>query len=125
MAATNTIVAGNTACTNPDLSGPVTSGTNNLIGGAPLLGTLGDYGGTTQTVPLLPGSPAIDAGAAAGSGPAGATVPAADQRGVRGWGRRTSGRSSRGLHPDAGGGQHAAVRPGRHRLRQPPHRLRQ
>ncbi len=29
----------------------------------PLLGTLGDYGGgTTQTLPLLPGSPAIDAG---------------------------------------------------------------
>ena len=28
----------------------------------PGLGTLGNYGGTTQTVPLLPGSPAIDAG---------------------------------------------------------------
>ena len=28
----------------------------------PLLGTLGNYGGLTQTVPLLPGSPAIDAG---------------------------------------------------------------
>ncbi len=26
------------------------------------LGTLGDYGGPTQTIPLLPGSPAIDAG---------------------------------------------------------------
>lgn len=29
----------------------------------PLLGTLGNYGGTTQTIPLLAGSPAIDAGA--------------------------------------------------------------
>ncbi len=29
----------------------------------PLLGTLGDYGGTTRTIPLLAGSPAIDAGA--------------------------------------------------------------
>ncbi|WZO99346.1 choice-of-anchor Q domain-containing protein [Isosphaeraceae bacterium EP7] len=38
------------------------SGSNNLIGGNPLLGPLGDYGGPTQTMPLLPGSPAINAG---------------------------------------------------------------
>ncbi|MGA2488802.1 MAG: choice-of-anchor Q domain-containing protein, partial [Anaerolineales bacterium] len=31
----------------------------------PLLGTLGSYGGSTQTFPLLPGSPAIDAGVSA------------------------------------------------------------
>jgi CSLREA domain-containing protein len=39
----------------------------------PKLGPLGNYGGPTQTLPLLPGSPAIDAGA---------SCPAADQRGV-------------------------------------------
>jgi sugar lactone lactonase YvrE len=41
----------------------------------PELGTLGNYGGPTQTVPLLAGSPAIDAGGAGG-------CPATDQRGV-------------------------------------------
>ena len=35
---------------------------NNLIGGNPLLAPLGNYGGPTQTMALLPGSPAIDAG---------------------------------------------------------------
>ncbi len=40
----------------------------------PLLGTLGDYGGSTQTIPILDGSPAIDAGN-------GATCTATDQRG--------------------------------------------
>lgn len=46
--------------------------------GTPLdakLGDLGSYGGKTQTIPLLPGSPAIDAGAC----PSGVTT---DQRGV-------------------------------------------
>jgi hypothetical protein len=41
----------------------------------PLLGTLGYYGGPTPTVPLLPGSPAINAGLAA-------FCPLTDQRGV-------------------------------------------
>jgi hypothetical protein len=72
MALTNTIVAGNAG--GADVSGAVT-GANNLIGGDALLAPLGDYGGTTQTMPLLPGSPAIDAGASA------AGVPATDQRG--------------------------------------------
>ena len=40
----------------------------------PLLGALGDFGGNTQTVPLLDGSPAINAGN-------GATCEATDQRG--------------------------------------------
>ena len=40
-----------------------------------LLGPLGDYGGGTQTIPLLPGSPAIDAGDTA-------NCPTYDQRGV-------------------------------------------
>ncbi len=41
----------------------------------PELGVLGNYGGPTQTIPLLMGSPAIDAGGAGG-------CPATDQRGV-------------------------------------------
>src|SRR5690606_9249489 len=45
------------------------------LSGDPLLGDFGNYGGDTQTVPLLPGSPAIDAGD-------GATCLATDQRGV-------------------------------------------
>jgi hypothetical protein len=87
---TNTLVAGNTGH-NPDING-VISGTHNLIGdgtgmsgvtdgtsgnlvGHPALtGPLGTYGGPTQTIPLLPGSPAIDAGTATGA-------PATDQRG--------------------------------------------
>ena len=57
----NTIVAGQTG--GGDVSGSY-SGSNNLIGGNPLLAPLGDYGGPTQTMALLPGSPAIDAGGA-------------------------------------------------------------
>jgi hypothetical protein len=45
-----------------------------------LLGTLGNYGGSTQTFPLLPGSSAIDAGDAATS--SAAPVNSLDQRGV-------------------------------------------
>jgi hypothetical protein len=67
----NTIVAGNG---NNDVSGSYT-GTKNLIGGNQLLAPLGNYGGPTQTIALLPGSPAI-AGGSAGFG-----VPATDQRG--------------------------------------------
>jgi len=41
-------------------------GTNNgsatILTAAPLLAALGHYGGPTQTLPLLPGSPALDAG---------------------------------------------------------------
>ncbi|GAC1658626.1 MAG: hypothetical protein NVS9B1_18930 [Candidatus Dormibacteraceae bacterium] len=46
-----------------------------LVNTNPLLGTLGNYGGPTQTLPLLVGSPAIDAGDNVG-------CPASDQRGV-------------------------------------------
>jgi hypothetical protein len=84
----NTIVAGNGY---GDIVGPVT-GTYNLIGTGgsgglvngvngnlvgvanPWLGALGNYGGPTDTIPLLPGSPAIDAGTSAGA-------TATDQRG--------------------------------------------
>ena len=37
-------------------------GTNDLDNTNPLLGALGFYGGTTPTIPLLSGSPAIDTG---------------------------------------------------------------
>ena len=49
-------------------------GGTNILTGDPMLGTLGDYGGFTQTIPLLPGSSAIDATSN--------NCPATDQRGV-------------------------------------------
>jgi len=73
----NTIVAGNTAPAGPDANGAVTSLGYNLIGNSsggsgfaatdllgvnPLLGPLQNNGGPTETMALLPGSPAIDAG---------------------------------------------------------------
>lgn len=65
----------------------VTTGSNNFVGdgsatclpiltGNPLLGPLADNGGFTQTMALLPGSPAIDAGNDTPS------CPSTDQRGV-------------------------------------------
>jgi len=73
----NTIIAGNTAPTGPDVYGPVTSLGYNIIGNKsggsgfvatdllnvnPLVGPLQNNGGPTQTMALLPGSPAVDAG---------------------------------------------------------------
>lgn len=81
----NTIIAGNTATTNPDISGNFNTGVyaNNLVGNRgsavgfsgsgntigtsdspvdPRLAPLGFYGGTTQTHALLNNSPAIDTG---------------------------------------------------------------
>ncbi len=73
----NTIVAGNSSGqpgANLEERDTDTTQTGiNLIGGAPLLAPLGDYGGPTQTMPPLPGSPAIDA--------ATATAAQTDQRG--------------------------------------------
>jgi hypothetical protein len=66
----HTISAGNSS---EDINAAY-SGSNNLIGGAPLLAPLGDYGGPTPTMALLPGSPAID-------GATGSTATN-DQRGV-------------------------------------------
>ena len=98
MTVGNTIVAGNTAATSgPDVFGTFASQGNNLIGETdgssgwvgsdltgtiaqplnPLLAPLGNYGGPTQTMALLPGSPAIDAGSNVLI-PAGVTT---DQRG--------------------------------------------
>jgi hypothetical protein len=99
MVLTNTIVAGNTSSggSASDVGEPGTgslSGSYNLIGtggsggltngvnnnqvgvAKPLLGTLGNYGGPTQTIPLLPGSPAINAGTS------GIGIPTTDQRGL-------------------------------------------
>ena len=59
------------------VQGGYTGGTN-IITADPLLGTLGDYGGNTATIPLLSGSSAIDAAAY----PSGVTKPDTDQRGV-------------------------------------------
>ncbi len=95
----NSIVAGNTGnnSTIPDLNGTITTDSgNNLLGtlvnnsttdptpgpgdvfsNAPLLAALGNYGGPTQTLALLAGSPAIAAGNAAA-----ANLPATDQRGL-------------------------------------------
>jgi hypothetical protein len=77
------IIADNTAATDPNISGNdkahdlvgsfnligtggeggLLAANNNLLNVAdPLFGTLGSYGGPTQTIPLLPGSPAIGAG---------------------------------------------------------------
>ena len=95
----NIIVAENSATVSaPDALGIFASLGNNLIGetdgsggwvGSDLTGTIdqpldpllaasGNYGGPTQTMPLLPGSPAIDAGSNVLI-PAGATT---DQRGL-------------------------------------------
>jgi hypothetical protein len=71
----NTIVVANTAeMESPNIYGPF-FGTNNLTNEAPLLAPLGNYGGVTQTMPPLPGSPAIDAGTNTVS------LPYTDQRG--------------------------------------------
>jgi predicted outer membrane repeat protein len=84
----NSIVWGNTAPTNPqidndpsadavvnysDIQGGYTGIGN--TSGDPLLGTLGNYGGSTQTVPILVGSAAIDTADDS-------YCPATDQRGV-------------------------------------------
>ncbi len=84
----NTIVAGNSAPTGPDINGIFTTGDYNLVqntagatlpgthkitGQPALLGPLANNGGPTQTHALLAGSPAIDKGNTTLSG---------DQRGV-------------------------------------------
>jgi CSLREA domain-containing protein len=74
----NSIVAGNTATVEPQIAGTIDSATGvNLTSGDPMLAPLGNYGGPTQTMPPLTGSPAID--------PVGGdtnSVFATDQRGL-------------------------------------------
>ncbi len=94
----NTIIAGNTAPTRPDLDGPIASLGYNLIGNSsggggfaasdllnvnPLLGPLQNNGGPTATMALLPGSPAIAAGRVALAVDANGNPLTADQRGSR------------------------------------------
>jgi predicted outer membrane repeat protein len=72
----NSIIAGNTAPANPDVSGPVGGLFGmNFLSGDPKLAPLANYGGRTMTIPPLPASPVIDAGILLSS------TPAADQRG--------------------------------------------
>ena len=87
----NTIVFGN----GVDITGSVTandsligntaaatvSGANNLLNVNPDLGPLADNGGPTQTLALLPGSPAIDAGSNALAVDGAGNALATDQRG--------------------------------------------
>jgi|GEM_PF-1938984 len=84
----NSIVWGNTAPTSPQIQNDPSdsarviysdvqggyAGTGN-ISTDPLLGVLGNYGGATQTIPILAGSPAIDTASDS-------VCPATDQRGV-------------------------------------------
>jgi MBG domain (YGX type)/Bacterial Ig-like domain (group 3)/IPT/TIG domain len=59
----NDIVAGNTASVNADVDGTYTNVIGNVIGTTPIdLTALGNYGGTTQTMIPLTGSPALNAG---------------------------------------------------------------
>lgn len=107
----NSIVHGNTAAANPDCSalgtsmiGPIfdsfvlstghnivgnTTGcsgfvatTGDQVGVDPLLGPLAANGGPTQTMALLAGSPALDAGDPAVPGSGGTACEATDQRGT-------------------------------------------
>ncbi len=71
----NSIVAGNSAPDITAVSGGGPTGQNNLVGGTPLLAPLGNYGGPAQTMPPLPGSPAID-------GATNGTSFVTDQRGL-------------------------------------------
>lgn len=87
MILTNTLIAGAINMTNS--FGTITDGGNNLSSDAscnftasgslnstdPKLGPFGNYGGPTETIPLLSGSPAID-------GADSAACPAIDQRGI-------------------------------------------
>jgi len=89
LAMANSIVGGNSGSYGADIfnyGGTLTYGDSNLVqyyyngsryftGPAPNLAPLGNYGGPTQTMPPLPGSPAIGAGSVA------ANTFSTDQRG--------------------------------------------
>jgi hypothetical protein len=57
------------------------NGPGDMINIDPMLGTLGNYGGPTRTIPLLSGSPAIDAGNPAGCTDSLGHLLETDQRG--------------------------------------------
>jgi hypothetical protein len=84
VTANNSIIAGNRGPGGvaDDVAGTINSGSNNLIGGNPGLAPLGNYGGPTQTMALLPTSPAIDQGSNALALNASSDPLTTDQRGV-------------------------------------------
>jgi predicted outer membrane repeat protein len=122
LSLSSSIVAANTAPTGPDIYGPaqsassynligngsgmtgITSGNNNnQVGTAanpinPRLSALGSYGGPTQTLGVLPDSPALGAGDPNAKDPGG-NVITADQRGVS---RTTQGRTDVGAFESQG-----------------------
>ncbi|MCQ4163501.1 right-handed parallel beta-helix repeat-containing protein [Tahibacter harae] len=78
----NALTVGTTVPTLVSLGGNISNdntlalaGPGDVLGTNPVLAPLGNYGGTIPTHALLPGSPAIDHGVAAGA-------PALDQRGI-------------------------------------------
>jgi CSLREA domain-containing protein len=71
VTANNTLIEGSYACTG---GSTFTGSSSNILGQDPKLGRLAHYGGPTETLALLPGSPAIDAGD-------NSTCAATDQRG--------------------------------------------
>jgi hypothetical protein len=73
---------GSTLTGNHNLVDDGSDGLPDTIVANPLLGPLANYGGTTQTMALLPGSPAIDAGSNALAVDANNTPLTTDQRGV-------------------------------------------
>jgi LPXTG-site transpeptidase (sortase) family protein len=84
LLATNNIIANSTGGGNcktiqslnsSNLTDDSTCGSTSTVSSSILLGSLGNYGGETQTIPLLPGSSAINAGTADAS-------VTTDQRGV-------------------------------------------
>ena len=85
VAVTDSIIAGNTATGGSDVSCnsaipiicPANGVDGNIVGVAPMLAPLGNYGGPTPTMPPLPGSSAICTGVI-GDVPGGTTT---DQRG--------------------------------------------
>ena len=70
-------LSSDTSCTLRGFHG---SGDRNNM--APKLGTLGNYGGLTQTIPLLSGSPAIDTGNPSGCTDGQGHLLTKDQRGM-------------------------------------------
>ncbi len=69
----NTILSGNFATTDPNVSGTLAASITSQVNATALLAPLNDYGGPTRTIALRPGSPARDAGTA--------SLLTADQRG--------------------------------------------
>ncbi|MBK8001741.1 MAG: immunoglobulin domain-containing protein [Verrucomicrobia bacterium] len=74
----NSIVAGNFAAESPNIALGYTETGTNILSGDPGLAPLGNYGGPTQTMPPMMGSPVIDAG-----GDLGTNNYATDQRGLQ------------------------------------------